>query len=66
MTSFWLTMLLLTLKRQDFIDIFCEKLCNMVWSSSGFGTGTETFPKSEPEPQKMTVPQYCQYVCVMA
>jgi hypothetical protein len=57
MTTFWETMLLLTLKRQDFKQ-FLLKNCS-IWSGSGSesgsGTGIETFPKSEPRD-----PQNCQ------
>jgi hypothetical protein len=49
-------MLLLKLKKQDFVQFFlffenCQILCR---------SGTNTYLKSEPEPQQIfTVPQHC-------
>jgi hypothetical protein len=56
-------MLLLALNSQDFVQIFyCWKTASKSGSGTGTGigtgTGTKTFPKYEPEPQKIiTVPQ---------
>jgi hypothetical protein len=60
MSTFYEIMLLLTLKRQDFVQIFCY------WKTSAKccldpepEPEQKTFPKSEPEPQQIiTVPQY--------
>jgi hypothetical protein len=61
-------MLLLTMKRQDFVKfLLFENVLNIVWSGTGTGAGTrtgtgagartKTIPNSEPEPQQIiTVP----------